>query len=262
MSWSEWQHGVARGSSIPSCVVEVPLAGQYVVPVTGLVEIIHVGSGGCTLSRQRVWSDGGLVNSGRVGSDGLDRLREGETILIETFFESEEEESLYWDRGSGVVLADSVVHWRGVSEQVSCRRSMLDEFAPCGELPDATFFVRFVCRGLALNPDAELGVDLRLLNGRPVDAEEAHSAIPTEPEFVISGKADEIFTWCAGLAWLPELDSVRFERGNVFLLASVAGVLSMAGGFTIPASWVTAVEILVGLVDSHRKFLENDGPPA
>lgn len=117
-------------------------------------------------------------------------------------------------------------------------------------------------QGLALDPGAGFEVDLRLLNGRPVDVEEADSAIPDEPEFVVSGNADEIFTWCAGLAWLPELDSIRFERGNVFLLASVAGVLSMAGGFTIPASWVTAVGTLVDLVDSHRRLLEEGGPPA
>ena len=71
--------------------------------------------------------------------------------MVVTFFESEEEEeeSLYWDPRSGAVLAESVVHWRGMSERVWCGRFMLDEFAPSRELPGATFFARFVCRGMA-----------------------------------------------------------------------------------------------------------------
>ena len=226
-----------------------------------LVEIVQIGAGPCAVSRRRAWSDGRLLEGGRVGSVNVDCAAGGEAILVETFFESEEEESLYWHPGSGAVLADSVVSWRGMSERVSCGRVMLDEFAPSQELPGATFFARLVCRGLALDPSAGFEVDLRLLNGRPVDVEQADSAIPEEPEVVVSGNADEIFTFCAG-AWLPELDSLRFDAGNMFLLACMAGVLSMAGGFTIPPSWVTAIGTLVGLVDSHRRLLENGGPPA
>lgn len=224
-----------------------------------LIEIVHIGAGPCAVSHERVWSSGRLVSSCAVESANIDRVASGEAILVETFFGSHEEESLYWDPGSGAVLADSVVSWRGVSERVSCGRSMLDEFAPSQELPGATLFARLVCRGLALDPGAGFEVDLRLLNGRPVDVEQADSAIPEEPELVVSGNADDIFRWCAG-AWLPEL--LRLDRGNVFLLACVAGVLSMAGGFTIPASWVTAVGLLVGLVDNHRRLLEDGGPPA
>ena len=230
--------------------------------MTELVEVVHVGLGRGAVSRERAWSEGRLVSGGVVESVGGDRIVDGVTIVVETYFGSDEEAARFWDPVSGAVLADSVVRWRGVSERVSCGRFMLDEFAPREELPGATFFVRFVCRGLALDPSVGFEVDLRLLNGRPVDAGEEDSGIPAEPEFVVSGNADEIFTWCAGLAWLPELDSMRFERGNVFLLASVAGVLSMAGGFTIPVSWVTATRILVGLVDSHRRLLEDSGPPA
>ena len=227
-----------------------------------LVEIVQIGAGPGAVSHERVWSNGrlvrdGLVSSCAVKSVNIDRAADGETILVETFFGSEEEESLYWDPGSGAVLADSVVSWRGMSERVSCGRLMLDEFAPSQELPGATLFARLVCRGLALDPGAGFEVDLRLLNGRPIDAD-VDSAMPEEPELVISGNADDVFMWCAG-AWVPEL--LRFDGGDVFLLACVAGVLSMAGGFTIPASWVTAVGILVGLVDDHRRLLEDGGPP-
>ena len=229
--------------------------------MTELVEIVHIGAGPCAVSRQRAWSNGRLLDGGGVASVDVDCAADGAAVLVETFFGSEEEESLYWDPGSGAVLADSVVSWRGVSERVSCGRLMLDEFAPSQELPGATLFARFVCRGLALDPDAGFEVDLRLLNGRPVDVEETDSAIPDEPELVVSGNADDIFTWCTG-AWMPDLDSFRFDEGNVFLLACVAGVLSMAGGFTIPASWVNAVGILVGLVENHRRLSEAGGPPA
>lgn len=232
-----------------------------------LVEIVRIGADSCAVFDRRVWSNGrivsdGLVSSCAVESAHIDRVAYGETILVEALFGSDEEESLYWDPGSGAVLADSVVSWGGMSERVACGRSMLDEFAPSTELPGATFFVRFVCRGLALDPDAGFEVDLRLLDGRLVAVDEADSAAPAEPEVVVSGRADEIFTWCAGLAWLPELDSVRFERGNVFLLACVVGVLSMAGGFAIPERWVTAVGIVAGLVDSHRGLLQGGNPPA
>lgn len=242
-------------------LAEVPVCGAACDPMVELVEVIHVGTGRSAVSRRRAWSNGRLVSGDSVGSVDVDRIADDETILVETCFGSEEDEARYWDPASGAVLADSVIRWRGTSEPVSCGRFMLDEFAPSEELPGATFFVRFVCRGLALDPGAGFEVDLRLLNGRPVDVHEEVSEISAEPEFVVSGNADEIFTWCAG-AWLPELDSLRFERGDVFLLASVAGVLSMAGGFAIPANWVTAVGILVGLVDSHRRLLEDGGPPA
>ena len=225
-----------------------------------LVEVVHVGAGRCAVSRRRAWRGGRLLDGCGGESVDVDCAADGETIVVETFFGSDEEESLYWDPGSGAVLADSVISWRGMSDRISCRRSMLDEFAPSEELPGATLFARFVCRGLALDPDAGFEVDLRLMNGRPVDAEEADSAIPEEPELVVSGNADDVFMLCAG-AWLPELDSLRFDGGNVFLLACVAGVLSMAGGFSIPGSWVTAVGILMGLVGSHRRLLEDGGPP-
>ena len=229
--------------------------------MTELFEIVHIGAGRCAVSRRRAWSDGRLLDGGGVESVDVDCAVDGETILVETFFGSEEKESLYWDPGSGAVLEDSVVRWPGTSERVSCGRLMLNEFAPSQELPGATFFLRFVCRGLALDPGAGFEVDLRLVNGRPVDVDEADPAIPEEPELVVSGNADDIFMFSAG-AWLPELDSLRFDEGNVFLLACVAGVLSMAGGFTIPASWVTAVGILMGLVDNHRRLSEDGGPPA
>lgn len=202
------------------------------------------------------------MNAGRVENVDVDRAADGEAILVETFFEGREEESRYWDSGSGAVLAESVVRWRGMSERVSFGRFMLDEFAPSEELPDATFFARFVCRGLALDPDAGLEVDVRLLNGRPVGVEAADSAVPVEPELVVSGNADEVFTWCAGLAKMLELPSISLDRGNVFLVGTVRGSLSMVGGFTIPAGWVTAVGALVGLVSNHRGFLDERGPSA
>jgi hypothetical protein len=169
-----------------------------------LVEVVHIGADRCAVSRRRAWNDGRLVRGGGVGSVDADRIADDETILVETFFGSEEDEARYWDPASGSVLAHSVVRWRGTSEAVSCGRFMLDEFAPSEELPGATLFVQFVCRGLALDPDAGFEVDLRLLNGRPVDVHEEVSEISTEPEFVVSGNADEIFTWCAG-AWCPRL---------------------------------------------------------
>lgn len=182
--------------------------------------------------------------------------------MVETFFGSREEELLYWNPGSGAVLSESVVRWCGMSERVSCGRFMLDEFAPSQELPGATFFARFVCRGLALDPAAGFEVDLRLLNGRPIGAQEAGAAIPAEPELEVSGNADEMFAWCGGHARRPELPSVSLDRGDVFLVGTVLGSLSMAGGFTIPADWVTAVGVVVGLVSNHRRLLDEGKPPA
>ena len=230
--------------------------------MTELVEIVHVGSGRCRVSRRRAWSDGRLVDDSRIENIDVDRIVDADTVLVETFFGSREEESLYWDSRSGAVLAESVVRWRGMSERVSCGRLMLDEFAPSHELPGATFFARLICRGMALDPNAGFEVDLRLLNGRPVGVEERDSTVPAEPEVVVSGNTDEMFTWSAGLARLPDLASISFDRGNVFLLGTVAGTLSIAGGFTIPASWVTAVEFLVGLVSNHRGLLDEGKPPA
>ena len=229
--------------------------------MTAVVEIVHVGAGPDAVSRRRTWSDGRLVRGDLSRDVGADRIADREAMQVETYFGSDAEESRYWDPGSRSVLAESVVRWRGKSERVRCGRFMLDEFAPSQELPGATFFVRFVCRGLALDPGAAFEVDLRVVNGRPVDVGLVDSAAPTEPEVVLSGDADEIFMWCAGLAWLPELDSVRFERGNVFLLACVVGVLSMAGGFAIPERWVAAVGALVALVDNHRGLFKEVGPP-
>lgn len=120
---------------------------QHVMPMTELVEIVHVRPDRCAVSRRRAWSDGRLVSGGVVESVDVDRSAGSETILVETSFGSRKDESLYWDPGSGAALAESAVRWRGMSERVSCGRFMLNEFAPSQELPGATFFVRFVCRG-------------------------------------------------------------------------------------------------------------------
>ena len=59
-----------------------------------LVEIVQIGAGPCALSHRRAWSDGRLVGDSVSDRVDIDRVADGETILVETFFGSEEEEAL------------------------------------------------------------------------------------------------------------------------------------------------------------------------
>lgn len=223
-----------------------------------LVEVVHTGTGGSLVSKRRFWLNDELLEVERC-EPGRRFYGDG-VCVVESFFENRRSELEYWDPASGSVLTQTAVGIGPDSVWWSVDRRMLDAYAPDDGVLDATFFARFRLLGLALDPTAVFKVDVRLEDGFPV-GERTVTRAPASVEVEITGTADEVLSWCTGQKTFVDLPSMSLQTGSPFILGVVAGTLAMSGGFTIPAELTNAAQVLVGLVESHRRVLRGRGAP-